>query len=163
VNVVTRSPWETRALAERLALLLEPGDVVVLEGDLGAGKTAFVQGVAAALGVDEPVQSPTFVIVREYDGLLPLVHIDVYRLDSPAQLADLGLEELLDGERVALIEWGDRVRALLPADRLEVVIELGAAAEERRLRIRGEGPGWYRRREDLDAVLSGSDSVGGEV
>jgi tRNA threonylcarbamoyladenosine biosynthesis protein TsaE len=153
VTVTTRSPWETRCLAERIAALLEPGDVVVLEGDLGAGKTAFVQGVAAALGIEEPVLSPTFVIVREYEGALSLVHVDVYRLESPAQLADLGLEELLDGTRVALIEWGDRVRALLPPDRLEVVIELGASPEDRVLTVRAEGRAWHRRREGLERAL----------
>jgi tRNA threonylcarbamoyladenosine biosynthesis protein TsaE len=153
VTITTRSPWETRCLAERIAALLEPGDVVLLEGDLGAGKTAFVQGVAAALGIEEPVLSPTFVIVREYEGALPLVHVDVYRLQSPAQLADLGLEELLDGTRVALIEWGDRVRALLPPDRLEIVIELGASPEERLLTVRAEGREWHRRRAGLERAL----------
>jgi tRNA threonylcarbamoyladenosine biosynthesis protein TsaE len=153
VTVTTRSPWETRCLAERIAALLEPGDVVVLEGDLGAGKTAFVQGVAAALGIEEPVQSPTFVIVREYEGSLSLLHVDVYRLESPAQLADLGLEELLDGTRVALIEWGDRVRSLLPHDRLEVVMEIGATPEERRVTVRPQGQAWHRRRVGLDRAL----------
>jgi tRNA threonylcarbamoyladenosine biosynthesis protein TsaE len=153
VTVVTRSPWQTRCLAERIAALLEPGDVVVLEGDLGAGKTAFVQGVAAALGIEEPVLSPTFVIVREYEGALSLAHVDVYRLESPAQIADLGLEELLDGTRVALIEWGDRVRALLPPDRLEVKIELGDAPEDRRVTVRSEGMAWHRRRDGLELAL----------
>ena len=153
MTVVSHSPWETRAMAERIAALLEPGDVVLLEGDLGAGKTAFVQGVAAAMGIEEPVLSPTFVMVREYEAEPVLVHVDVYRLETPAQVLDLGLEELLDGQRVVLVEWGDRIRALVP-DRLEIVIELGGSPEERRITVHAEGPRWHRRRTALERALS---------
>src|SRR3954454_6191052 len=100
MKTTTSSPHETRALGAALAAILRPGDVVVLEGDLGAGKTTFAQGVGRALGIDEPVVSPTFTIVREYDCRVPLAHVDVYRLESLGELHDLGFEEVLDGRRV---------------------------------------------------------------
>ena len=91
-----------------------PGDVVVLAGELGAGKTVFAKGIATALGITEPVVSPTFTIVREYDGPIPLVHVDVYRLDHLQELLDLGLDDLVGDDAVTVVEWGDRVTALLP-------------------------------------------------
>src|SRR3954465_9577478 len=94
-------------LGAAVAGLLSGGDVVVLTGDLGAGKTTFVQGAAAALGVTEPVVSPTFTLVREYRGSRPIHHVDVYRLDRIQDVIDLGVEELLDPEGVTFIEWGD--------------------------------------------------------
>ncbi len=120
MEVCTRAASETLALAERVATLLVPGDVIVLSGDLGAGKTVFAKGLARGLGVEGPVVSPTFTIVREYEGRLRVLHLDVYRLDHVQEIIDLGLDEQLDGEAVAIIEWGEAVGALLPADRLEV-------------------------------------------
>jgi tRNA threonylcarbamoyladenosine biosynthesis protein TsaE len=115
----TSAPAETRDLAARVARHLRPGDVVSLSGELGAGKTCFVQGVASELGVEGAVTSPTFVLVKQYAGRLPLVHCDVYRLDRLADLLELG-DEVLAPDVVTLIEWGDAVAALLPTDRVEV-------------------------------------------
>lgn len=111
---------DTRAAGARLASLLRPGDVVVLSGRLGCGKTVFAGGIADGLGIEEPITSPSFVIVKTYgDGFLPLVHVDVYRLGSLAEFEDLeSLELAVDG--VAVIEWGDAVAADLPADHLVV-------------------------------------------
>lgn len=114
---------------------------MILSGDLGAGKTAFVQGAARALGVTAPVQSPSFVLVREYAGV---VHADVYRLDSFQELIDLGYEQVLDPDRVTFVEWGDAVAELLPADRLEVDIRT-EDADRRRLLLRGSGGAWAGR------------------
>jgi len=120
--VTTRSAAETRALARSTATLLRAGDVVLLAGDLGAGKTEFVKGLAEGLGVTEPVVSPTFTLAREYEGTLRLVHVDVYRLDRSVELDDLGLEELGD-DAVTAVEWGDVAAAAFPTDRLEVRLE----------------------------------------
>jgi tRNA threonylcarbamoyladenosine biosynthesis protein TsaE len=124
-DLICRStaPAETRALAAALALVLEAGDVVALGGELGAGKTCLVQGAAQGLEVDGPVTSPTFTLVRTYEGRLPLVHCDVYRLDRLHDVLDLG-DEVLADDVVTIIEWGDAIAALLPDDHLDVVLEL---------------------------------------
>jgi tRNA threonylcarbamoyladenosine biosynthesis protein TsaE len=145
MKIVTTSAGATRALGNRLGAALRPGDVIVLAGDLGAGKTTFAQGVGTALGVDEPIVSPTFTIVREYDSRIPLVHIDVYRLDTLGELYDLGFEELVDVARVTLIEWGDVVAQALPNDRLSVRLELGAEDDERLITFAAHGPNWRER------------------
>ena len=154
-TVVTRSAVETRAVAAGVGRLLLAGDVVMLSGDLGAGKTVFTKGLADALGVEEPVVSPTFAILREYQGTLPLVHVDVYRLDRVQELHDVGFDDLLGGPAVAVVEWGDRVRRFLPAERLEVHLELAdVEPDERHIGIAASGASWRVRQEALDAVLA---------
>jgi tRNA threonylcarbamoyladenosine biosynthesis protein TsaE len=143
----------TRALAAALGPLLEAGDVVSLVGDLGAGKTAFAQGLARGLGVDGPVTSPTFTIVQEYAGRLPVAHVDVYRLDTVQDLYDLGFDELIDDGRVTIVEWGDLVAQALPADHLVVRIEAGVADNERMLDLSFRGARWAPRRAAIERVL----------
>ena len=163
----TGTPDETRAVAAAVATLQQPGDVVSLTGELGAGKTCFVQGAARALGIRGPVTSPTFTLVRHYDGPLPVVHCDVYRLDRLQDVLDLG-DEVLAPDVVTLVEWGDAIAALLPDDRLEVVLELAVDGEAdsstsaphvwgdsdadvdppRRISLRGRGS-WSSRLADL--------------
>jgi tRNA threonylcarbamoyladenosine biosynthesis protein TsaE len=123
VIVRTTSATGTQAVGAAIASCLAPGDVVVLAGDLGSGKTTIAQGIARALGVTEPVVSPTFAIVREYEGRVPVVHVDVYRLDRMQELHDLGLEESLDGAHVVLVEWGQLVAPVLPGDRIVVRLQ----------------------------------------
>lgn len=131
MKVVTRSVEETRALGEQLGRdVLVPGDVVVLSGELGAGKTALAQGVGRGLGVDGPVVSPTFTLVREYQGRHPLCHVDLYRLEWVQELHELGIEEHLD-DSVTLIEWGEMAAGALPSDRLEVRLTAGVGPDER--------------------------------
>ncbi|MFN2557837.1 MAG: tRNA (adenosine(37)-N6)-threonylcarbamoyltransferase complex ATPase subunit type 1 TsaE [Nitriliruptorales bacterium] len=149
----TASPDDTHALAAAIAGLLRPGDVVSLSGELGAGKTYFVQGVAAGLGVRRRVTSPTFTLVRRYESDLDLVHVDVYRLDRLQEVIELGEETLLGPDEVTFIEWGDTVEALLPPDRLEVVLLLGAHENERRLIMRGHG-NWAARIRMLVPLLA---------
>jgi tRNA threonylcarbamoyladenosine biosynthesis protein TsaE len=122
-------------LGQRLGTLLVPGDVIALRGDLGAGKTALAQGIGEGLGVMEPVSSPTFSLVQEYRGRLPLWHLDVYRLRSPDEVVDLGWSDLLGGGGVVLVEWPERIEASLPPERLDIALEYGAAEEERRLTV----------------------------
>jgi tRNA threonylcarbamoyladenosine biosynthesis protein TsaE len=114
---------QTEILAGALAEALEPGSVVALVGNLGAGKTRFVRAVCEALGVDRrDVASPTFVLVHEYEGRLPVYHFDTYRLRQPSDFLSLGADEYLNSGGVCLIEWADRVAGLLPADHLRVEI-----------------------------------------
>lgn len=112
----TTSPEGTRALGERFAGNLEPGAVVALEGELGAGKTCFVQGMARGLGVSKRafVRSPSFTILNQYDGTRTLYHLDFYRLNHEDDLGDLGLEEFFDGDGITVIEWADKFETALP-------------------------------------------------
>lgn len=144
---------ETWAVAAAVATVVEAGDVIVLLGDLGAGKTAFVAGFAAALGSPGPVTSPTFTIAQRYDGgRLRIHHLDAYRLAGVDEAADLALDELVEDEAVTLVEWGDRLRGLLPADRLELELRLGAGADDRILRFEACGPRWAARLARLEAT-----------
>jgi tRNA threonylcarbamoyladenosine biosynthesis protein TsaE len=134
---VTRSPEETEAAAARLAAHFRRGDLLLLEGPLGAGKTTFVRGLARGLGSQAQVMSPTFQLVRVYAGPLQLAHADLYRLEHGAGIAELGLDQLLD-EGAVVVEWGDRLRGLAaPRVTLEPIGE-----SRRRLRLRGGRPGW---------------------
>ena len=146
---VTRSTDETLELARAVGELLRPGDVVSLVGELGAGKTVFARGVARALGVTELVVSPTFTIVREYEGRVPLVHVDVYRIDAVQELHDLGFEEVVRDDAVTIVEWGDMIDGLLPGDRLDVRLTPGAADDERVVEIEGHGRSWSARAAEL--------------
>jgi tRNA threonylcarbamoyladenosine biosynthesis protein TsaE len=128
---ISTSEAETERLAERLADVLEAGTVVALVGNLGVGKTRLVRALCEALGVDRrDIASPTFVLVHEYEGRLPVYHFDTYRLKSPHDFLSLGADEYLTGEGVCLIEWADRVAAWLPADYLR--IDIAATGETTR-------------------------------
>ncbi|MDQ3783587.1 MAG: tRNA (adenosine(37)-N6)-threonylcarbamoyltransferase complex ATPase subunit type 1 TsaE [Actinomycetota bacterium] len=124
---------------------LAPGDIIALGGELGAGKTVWVQGLAAGLGVTAMVTSPTFILAHEYHGRHRLLHIDVYRLESFGELVDLGFEEWLESDAIMVIEWGDAVGPLLPDRRLEVDIRLGDRPEERSLSFRPGGREWVAK------------------
>ena len=156
ITAATKSVDDTRALAAEVAALARPGDLILLSGDLGTGKTAFAQGFARGLGVDEPVTSPAFILVRTYDGRLPMIHLDVYRLDHMQELVDLGIAELLDEGAVTLVEWGDAVTPALPADFLEVRLEMppGPADDDRVLSIRSVGASWPPRVHALQQALA---------
>lgn len=154
LSAATKSADDTREMAAQVATLAKPGDLILLAGDLGAGKTAFAQGFGRALGVDEPIVSPTFTLVRTYPGRMPMLHVDVYRLDHLQEVVDLGLAEMLDEGGVALIEWGDMAAPSLPADFLEVRIDYGDADDERRFDFRIVGPSWAPRNRALQTALS---------
>lgn len=143
----------TRAVAAEVAALVLDGDLLVLVGDLGAGKTHFTQGFARALGVTEPVTSPTFTLANRYEGDLVINHLDAYRIDVISEAEDLAIPELLE-DGVTLIEWGDNILPALPADHLEVRITLGAADDDRRLELSATGPTWSSRLEPLAGRLA---------
>jgi tRNA threonylcarbamoyladenosine biosynthesis protein TsaE len=135
---VTRSDEETRAVGEALGRRLQPGDILCLQGPLGAGKTTLAQGIARGLDVEEVVNSPTFTLVQEYAGRLPVYHLDVYRLSGPEEAADLAIDEMQAAGGVLLIEWPERIAPLLPADRLDIRLE--PEGEARHLTAIGQGP-----------------------
>ncbi len=135
MTIASCSPEETEAAGERLAASLGPGDVVALTGELGAGKTCFTQGVARGLGVTGRAVSPTFVLVNEHRGRLPVHHVDAYRTGSLTELLDLGIEELFDGDGVTIVEWADKLLPLLPPRTVHVRIE-GVGDEPRTITIR---------------------------
>ena len=123
MTIETNSPEETEAFARKLGEQAVPGQIFTLNGDLGVGKTVFAKGFAAGLGITEPVSSPTFTIVQEYrEGRIPLYHFDVYRIEDPEEMEEVGLDEYLFGGGVCLIEWADRIRELLPDDLIRVTI-----------------------------------------
>jgi tRNA threonylcarbamoyladenosine biosynthesis protein TsaE len=162
LHTTTHSADETYALARRIGAVLRPGDVVVLDGELGTGKTVVAKGIAVALGISEPVVSPTFTVVREYDAPTPLVHVDVYRLDHLQELHDIGFDDLIGSEAVTVVEWGDRVSSLLPADRLDVHLEPGASDDDRSVSVEAAGVSWAERRDVLlDAVSPSTEGGGG--
>jgi tRNA threonylcarbamoyladenosine biosynthesis protein TsaE len=148
------TPDDTRDVGAALADLLRTHDVVVLTGELGAGKTTLVQGIARGLGATEHVASPTFTLVREYvSGRVPLAHVDLYRLEREQDVIDLALDELEDGERVLLVEWGDPVAELLADERLR--IELTADHDDvRHLTFTTLGPSWDERADDIRNALT---------
>jgi tRNA threonylcarbamoyladenosine biosynthesis protein TsaE len=138
-TVISRSPEETQAAGERLGARLEAGAVVACVGALGAGKTCFLQGLARGLGVESPVTSPTFVLVNQYRGRLPVYHVDAYRTETLTDLLDIGIEELMHGDGVTVIEWADKLVPLLPSHTITVTIT-GLGDEPRRIVIEQAGP-----------------------
>jgi len=133
-RLASNSPEETDAAGQRLGATLGPGDVVALHGELGAGKTVFVQGLARALGVSTGATSPTFVLVNEYRGRLAVHHVDAYRTDNITDVLNLGLQEMMDGDGVTVIEWAERLEPLLPARAVRVRIA-GLGDEPREITI----------------------------
>ena len=156
IQLTTSSARETQEVASKIAALIEQGDLVLLVGELGAGKTTFAQGFGQALGVVEPITSPTFTLAREYEGQrLTMHHLDVYRLEQIDEVLDLALPELLDSASVTLIEWGDAIIPALPGEYLEVRLEYGDDDDERVIGVRPVGRRWLSRETALTRTLEG--------
>lgn len=166
IEVRSHGVGQTRALAARLAGLARPGDLLVLSGDLGAGKTAFAQGFGAGLGVSVPITSPTFTLANVHQGdRLVMHHLDVYRIDQIEEVADLSLVELLDGDTVTLIEWGDAILPALPSSYLEVALRHTDdtaldADDDRILTFRILGPAWADRTAAVQAAVQAWEEAG---
>ena len=154
IDLEARTADDTRAVGAALTELLRFGDVVALTGELGAGKTTFVQGAARGMGSTATVLSPTFTLVREYpDGRLPIHHVDIYRLERVQDVLDLGFEEMTDDGGVVFVEWGDAVEGLMPESYLKVELTSDPHTEARRLELTGAGPAWAERWERLEHAL----------
>ncbi len=139
--IETNSPQETKELGKKLAERAKPGDVFTLVGDLGVGKTVFTQGIAEGLGIDEPVNSPTFTIVQEYEsGRIPFYHFDVYRIGDPEEMDEIGFDDYIYGDGLCLIEWADLIEEILPKKRVAIRIEkdLEKGFDYRRITIQEE-------------------------
>ena len=134
--VESHSPEETQAVGERLGRSLGPGTVVACIGELGAGKTCFLQGLLRGLGVTAAVTSPTFVLVNTYRGRCPVYHVDAYRTGSLTELVEIGIEEMMHGDGITVIEWADKLLPLLPPDAVRVSIT-GLGEEPRRIVVEG--------------------------
>jgi len=132
---LSNSPAETREIAAEFFRSLEKPAVIALHGNLGAGKTCFTQGLALAAGVREPVCSPTYTLISEYQGDLPFHHIDLYRLGGPEEALDLGLDEILEAGGLTVIEWAERAAELLPPATIHIRIDRGAREEQRSIRV----------------------------
>jgi tRNA threonylcarbamoyladenosine biosynthesis protein TsaE len=150
----SKSVDETREVASALAELARPGDLLLLAGELGAGKTAFAQGFGRGLGIEARITSPTFTLANEHrGGRLMLHHLDVYRLDQISEMHDIGLPELLDEGGVTLIEWGDAIAPALPADFLEVRLTFGDDDDDRTIELHVVGPTWSARTRALQRAV----------
>ncbi len=135
LELTSHSPEETQRIGAALGACAQPGDVLLLCGDLGAGKTCLTQGIAKGLDVEGYVRSPTFVLVTIHEGRLPLYHIDIYRLDHVAEVIDLGLDEYLAGDGVSVIEWADKAPEAFPEDRLRVTLDSPADTQDEDCRL----------------------------
>ena len=140
---------QTELFGERLGRLLEKGDVVCLNGDLGAGKTTLSKSIGEGLEVEDYITSPTFAIMNQYNGRIPLYHFDVYRLEGWHQLEDIGAEDYFYGDGVCLIEWAETIQEYLPKDRMEIRLSFGINEGERTLMLRAFGPRFEKLLEEL--------------
>jgi tRNA threonylcarbamoyladenosine biosynthesis protein TsaE len=135
VVLETHSPQQTEAVGRRLGAALRRGDVVALDGPLGAGKTVLARAIAEGCGATGYMASPSFVVIREYAGAVPVYHVDLYRLERLEEIQQLGLEELMDGAGIVVIEWAERAAPILPAMSVRVHVSFGATEHDRHLVI----------------------------
>ncbi len=152
INLQTASPEQTQELGSIVGKRSQAGDVYLLSGPLGAGKTCFTQGLARGLGVEGYVRSPTFVLMTRHNGRLTLHHVDLYRIGSPAEAWDLGLDEQLFGDGVCVIEWAERAEELLPEDALWIEFNYGETEESRDVVMESDSPRFDEMLNDLEAA-----------
>lgn len=139
ITVHTTTEEQTVALGRRLGEMASAGDVFLLSGELGTGKTCLVRGIAKGMGVSDYASSPSFVIIRQYQGRLTLYHMDFYRLERPEEIADLGIDEYLNGEGVCAVEWAERASGLLPAEHLHIALSYAALEGQRSIVLSAAG------------------------
>jgi tRNA threonylcarbamoyladenosine biosynthesis protein TsaE len=145
ISLRTAEASATKAVGRAIASLVRAGDVLLLAGELGTGKTVLAQGLAEGLDVREAVTSPTFTLVHQYEGRLPFFHLDVYRLERVGELSELGIDELLEAGGLVVVEWGDVVAAEMPIDRLEVRLAFGDDDDDRTIDLTPSGTRWPAR------------------
>lgn len=141
---------ETKEFGIKIGNILKGGDIVCLNGELGAGKTTLTKSIGLGLGVTDYITSPTFTLINEYSGRLPVYHFDVYRLENADELYDLGFDEYFYGKGVCIIEWADKIEKLLPRERIILDIEKGKALDERKINITGYGNRYIEILKELE-------------
>lgn len=151
-EIISNSEKETKEIAKFLATLLKRRDLITLEGDLGAGKTTFTKGIAEGLKIKRPVTSPTFTIMKQYEGTLPLYHIDAYRLEHSDE--DIGFDEYIYGDGITVIEWASFIEEYLPEERLNITIKL-LNEEKRKITFKPIGEHFQTIVEQLKETMSG--------
>lgn len=152
-ELITHSPAETQRLGERIGKLALPGDIFLLSGNLGTGKTCLTQGIARGLGIKEHVASPSFTLIKELYGRLPMYHIDLYRLERPQEVQELGMEEYLHGEGVCVIEWAERILEQLPVGHEHLMIKIDYVPKYDNERVVSFKPVGQRYHQILQALL----------
>ena len=161
LKTTTRSDEATRRLGRLLGASITVATVIALTGDLGCGKTAFVQGLARGLAVPDEyyITSPSFTLIHSYPGRLPLYHVDLYRIENPSEALDIGLEEIIGDKGVVAIEWAERIDALLPAEHVALQFEI-RADESRDIRLNGYGRNGVNLLSKLFTMISVEGSLG---
>lgn len=142
-KLTTHSAEETEALGRRIGRSLRAGDVVALSGDLGTGKTVLAQGIVAGVGASGYVASPTFTLIREYTGAVPVAHVDFYRIDDPRQLDDLGLADVFAGSMLVIVEWAEKAGDWLPAEHLWITLDFGEQENDREIEVIPRGDRYH--------------------
>ncbi|MDK2902380.1 MAG: tRNA threonylcarbamoyladenosine biosynthesis protein TsaE [Clostridiales bacterium] len=150
MRFITKCAKETFALGKRIGQLLHEGDIIALDGDIGSGKTQMIKGIARGMDITDDITSPTYTIMNRYNGRLPLYHFDVYRLENPEQLYDIGYEEYFFDKGVAVIEWAERIRELLPARYMHIWILYGTDESQRIIDAEAIGPRYVEILEGLN-------------
>lgn len=148
-EIISHSPAQTRKLGADLGKRLQEGDLILLAGDLGAGKTCLTQGMAKGAGFEGVAASPSFMLVREYQGRLKMYHVDLYRLDNIEEINDLGIDDYLEGEGVCVVEWADKAMDWLPQSHLLIELAYGTAENDRRLRFEPQGQRYLDLTQEL--------------
>ncbi|RBP44121.1 tRNA (adenosine(37)-N6)-threonylcarbamoyltransferase complex ATPase subunit type 1 TsaE [Garciella nitratireducens] len=138
-QIVTNSPNETFALGKKIGNFIKPGMVICLSGEMGAGKTALTQGIVKGVGIEDYVTSPTYTIVNEYQGSIPIYHFDVFRIEDVEELYEIGFEEYLDGQGVVILEWASYIEEILPQEYLWISIEKGENFTDRIFTLNAKG------------------------
>ncbi len=150
MEIILKGLEETKKFGIKLGKMLKSEDIVCLNGDLGAGKTTLTKSIGLGLGVTDYITSPTFALINEYTGRVPVYHFDVYRLENVDELYDLGFDEYFYGKGVSIIEWAEKIEKLLPKERIVLDIEKGKAIDERRINIRGYGDRYIEILKELE-------------
>ncbi len=158
LQIISNNPRQTREIGLRIGRIVQSGDILLLSGNLGAGKTCLTQGIARGMDITEYTSSPSFVVIKEYQGRIPLYHIDLYRIDRTEEIGDLGLDDYLYGNGVCVIEWADKALGLLPAQNMLIKMEY-LAQTRRCLQFQPRGKRYIALLADLNKLFCNKEKT----